>query len=461
MGEKTLLTNFFSRIMLALLALSALTFTLEIPRIRIGSSLELPAAYPLVYVYPETVTADVGQTFTISVIVYNLTDATVTDPDNPSKTIPLGNLYGFDVQFTWDPTVLKYVNSTKPNPLMGGYQHPNVTVPIEKYPNPVPPSPFAGTLHGYGPGNMTLLEAMNVVNDTGNIPGTVNPQVRAWFAYTTMLPAKTFNGNGTMFKMTFKVLKSGASSLDIVSVSLADINGLPIGITCTGRWLNTPRDGTFRTLNPPVARFTHSPEVGRINELMHFDASTSENSSNILKYMWNFGDGVRVNTTVPIVDHNYTIGNTYTVSLKLIDIDGRQSGTTTHNVLIAGTPQISSVTITPTLRVDANVTCAGASNVSELMEYVRFSFKMEGTWFLMNMTYNSQTRLYTALIPAYNQLANKTIQYYVTARTKEGNILVSSIYTHQVPVWVKADINRDGKVNLFDIVLACGQYGKP
>jgi hypothetical protein len=344
---------------------------------------------------------------------------------------------------------------------MGGYQHPNVTVPVEKYPNPVPPSPFAGTLHGYGSGNMTLLEAMNVVNDTGNILGAVNPQVRAWFAYTTMLPAKTFNGNGTLFKMTFKVLKSGASSLDVVSVSLADINGLPIGITCTGRWLNTPRDGTFRTLNPPVARFTHSPEVGRIKELMHFDASTSENSSNILKYMWNFGDGARVNTTVPTVDHNYTTGNTYTVSLKLIDIDGRQSGTTTHNVLIAGTPQISSVTITPTLRVDANVTCAGASNVSELMEYVRLSFKMEGTWFLMNMTYNSQTRLYTALIPAYNQLANKTIQYYVTARTKEGNILVSSIYTHQVPVWVKADINRDGKVNLFDIVLACGQYGKP
>lgn len=133
----------------------------------------------------------------------------------------------------------------------------------------------------------------------------------------------------------------------------------------------------------------------------------------------------------------------------------------THDVLVAGTLQISSVTVTPILRIEANVTCAGASNVSELMEYVKLSFKIEGTWFEMNMTFNSQTRLYSALIPAYSQLANKTIQYYVTAKTKEGSILASSIYTHRVPEWVMADLNRDGKVNLFDIVLACRQYGKP
>jgi PKD repeat protein len=177
--------------------------------------------------------------------------------------------------------------------------------------------------------------------------------------------------------------------------------------------------------------------------------------------MWNFDDGTKVNTTVPTIDHTCTIGDIYTVSLRLIDVDGRQSNTATHNVLIAGTPQINSVTIPLTLKVEANVTCAGASNVSELMEYVKLSFKIEDTWFMMNMTYNGQTRLCSTLIPAYNQLANKTIQYYVTAKTKEGSILVSSIYTHYVSEWVMADINRDGKVNLFDIVLACRQYGRP
>jgi hypothetical protein len=455
------LLKLFSRVLLALLALCIVTSVFEIPRIRIGTSIELPPTYPLVYVYPESVTGDVGQTFTISVIVYNLTDTAIIDPDNPSRTIPLGNLYGFDFQFTWDPTVLRYVNSTNPNPVMGGYHHPNVTVPVEKYPSPTPPSPFAGTLHGYGSGNVTLLEAMNVINDTGNILGAVDPQVRAWFAYSTLLPARTFNGNGTLFKMTFKVLKNGASPLNVASVSLANANGLPIGVTYSGRWLNPPRGGSFRTSNPPIARFTHFPEIGKINEPMHFDASTSENSSNILKYMWNFGDGTAVNTTVATVSHNYTNGKLYTVSLRLLDADGRLSAPAMHNVLVGGSPQINSVVITPTLRVDANVTCVGGGNVSELVEYAKLNFKIEDTWFLMNMTYNTQSHLYTALIPAYNQLANKTIQYCVTAKTNEGSILVSSIHTYLVPVWVKADINRDGKVNLFDIVLACGQYGKP
>ncbi len=40
---------------------------------KIACPLIFPTNYPLVYVFPETVIADVGETFTVSVIVYNLT----------------------------------------------------------------------------------------------------------------------------------------------------------------------------------------------------------------------------------------------------------------------------------------------------------------------------------------------------------------------------------------------------
>ncbi len=101
--------------------------------------------------------------------------------------------------------------------------------------------------------------------------------------------------------------------------------------------------------------------------------------------------------------------------------------------------------------------------LSELMEYVKLSFKIEGTWFEMNMTFNSQTRLYSALIPAYSQLENKTIQYYVTAKAKEGSILASSARaTHTTsPNGSWQTSTETEKVNLFDIVLACRQYSKP
>jgi len=239
-----------------------------------GNPVELPTQYPLVYVYPELVTADVGDYFTVSVVVYNLTDAYVPDPDNPLALVPLGNLYGFDIQFSWDPTIIQYVNSTAPNATIGGYRHLNVTVPVENYPTPVPPSPYAGILHGFGPGNTQIFEVKNVVNETGNIPGAADPRVRAWFCYATTPPADPFNGNGTMFTMTFKVLKKGESPLEIVDCTLVDQYGYPIAKGQLGTWLNPPRSGVFRTIGVPpgnrdvailnVTSFPHAVYPGRI-----------------------------------------------------------------------------------------------------------------------------------------------------------------------------------------------------
>jgi len=122
---------------------------------------------------------------------------------------------------------------------------------------------------------------------------------------------------------------------------------------------------------------------------------------------------------------------------------------------------INNVDISKTLKVSANITCQGASNITQVMDYVNLEFKIDSNWFSMNMTYNPSTRLYSALIPEYNQLANKTIQFYVAAKTKQNQTLTSNVYIYHVPEWVRADLNRDGTVNILDIVLATTQYGKP
>jgi lysozyme len=241
-GERIeLLRKTVSGIMLALL-LASLVSEFSGSLIKKAASVELPSAYPLVYVCPNEVWAEVGETFTVSVVVYNLTDTETVVPE-PPYVIRLGDLYSFDVQLSWDPTVIKYVAHT-------------VTIPVENYLSPVPPSPYAGIL--YKP----VQELSNVVDEAGNMPNAEDPRVRAWIAYASKYPAGPFNGNGTLFVMTFEVLKLGESPIEIVDCSLSDNRGEPIAKTRTRRWLNPPLNGV---LNPHVQGIDVSHHQGDIN----------------------------------------------------------------------------------------------------------------------------------------------------------------------------------------------------
>lgn len=300
---------------------------------------ELPSQYPLVYVYPEFASVPVGETFTISVVVYNLTNGYAQDPDNPPSRVPLGNLYGFDVQFSWDPMVIRYVNYTNADPAAGGYHHPDVTTPVEKYPDPVPPSPYAGVLHGFGIENKEIWEMKNVVNETGNIPYASDPEVRAWFAYVSLLPAGSFNGNSTLFTMSFRVLKEGESPLEIVSVILASREGFPVAVGSQGTWLNEPRSGVFRSEGVGIVDFSHDQDVEVANKTIVFNASVNGNDAPIVKYLWDFGDGTNATTEASSVGHEYLRGGFYEVNLKVMDVNGRSSAAS-HAIRVANTENL-------------------------------------------------------------------------------------------------------------------------
>ena len=169
-----------------------------------------PSNWPAVFfcngtVCNETFIGEVGNTITIALVAFNLTDNIITDPENPLATCPLGNLIGFDIQMSWDPTILQYVDHT-------------VTVPVEDYPNPVASSPYAGILHA------DEMELKNVVDESGNIPNA-EPGTMAWFVYVTLSGDPVFNGNGTFFTMTFNVIESGSSPLELTNVDLAGAGG--------------------------------------------------------------------------------------------------------------------------------------------------------------------------------------------------------------------------------------------
>ncbi|MCW3985654.1 MAG: cohesin domain-containing protein, partial [Candidatus Bathyarchaeota archaeon] len=102
-----------------------------------------------------------GQTFTVACVVEDVT-----------------NLYGLDIQIAWNTTYLEYVSHEK-------------TGTVEDYPNPIPPSPYAGIIHA---------AAFWLKDDVNETAGTY------WLAGSSLAPAPSFNGSGTAFVMTFRAI---------------------------------------------------------------------------------------------------------------------------------------------------------------------------------------------------------------------------------------------------------------
>jgi hypothetical protein len=178
-----------------------------------------------VYVDPASISRPTGDTFSIAV-----------------KVSDVVNLYGIDLQFAWDPTIIKYVSHKKMIPVdtnPGGIMHPP-TLPIR-----------------------------DVVDETANIPDA-EPGTMYWLAEASMLPAKGFNGTGSAFEMTFKVVGTGSCVLKIISSSLADTMGFPIA--------HQTVDGTFSNEAPAVhdvavIGVTPSASNGYVGDVLPIDVA--------------------------------------------------------------------------------------------------------------------------------------------------------------------------------------------
>jgi len=236
--------------MLTLLLIGILAYAPQLVN-SLSIEAELPTDWPSVYFtngtansYDESFIGNIGDTITIALVVSNLTDSIYTDPDNPLVTYPLGNLKGFDVQMSWDSSILRYVTHT-------------VTVSVEDYPDPVSPSPYAGILRD------DTIKLKDVVNEDGNIP-LAEPGTMAWFAYATMPGAPVFNGNGTFFTMTFNVINEGYCSLNLTNLYLEGDGGVEFevkhhkfnGVFCTPDFAQAAyirADGTIDPSDAPIS----------------------------------------------------------------------------------------------------------------------------------------------------------------------------------------------------------------
>jgi len=72
---------------------------------------------------------------------------------------------------------------------------------------------------------------------------------------------------------------------------------------------------------PPIALFTENPTIAFTDEIIHFDASSSNDpDGSVISYFWDFGDGT--DATGVTVNHAYEDDGVYTVTLTVTDDDG-------------------------------------------------------------------------------------------------------------------------------------------
>jgi len=274
---------------------------------------------------PQNITGvSIDETFTVSIRVENVT-----------------NLYGFDVQLKWDPTILHCVSW-------------ELHVPVEDYPD--------GVLH------QSVLIIKNMVDESDNIPDA-EPGTMGWWAANSMAPAEPFTGNGTIATLTFQVVGTGNCKIEFVRSPteplLSDQSGSPIPMNIY--------DANFIYGGAPEAIFTYWPDFGVKNKPVTFNASQSYDPNGyITKYIWNFGDGETNTTSQPVTNHTYTETGEYTVSLTVQDNDDITSSPYEETVKIVEFRDLQILSVTPsktftlindTINVEVKV-----SNLGEIKE---------------------------------------------------------------------------------------------
>jgi parallel beta-helix repeat protein len=159
-------------------------------------------------------------------------------------------------------------------------------------------------------------------------------------------------------------------------------------------------------LNPPVARFQYSPEVGYALKEISFNSSLSYDlDENIKSFLWDFADGNTTSTVYPIINHTFSLPGIYNVSLTVFDETGL-STTFSVSVRIIAITDISISTKISSIPPNLAVSLIG--NLEDMFldpltnELVLFDYTYNGTsnWYpIASATTNNSGMFETVWFP--------------------------------------------------------------
>jgi len=224
---------------------------------------------PQVSVYPATLVAVLGNTFTVNITVSNVT-----------------NLYGWEFWMSFNPTILTTVNVTE--------------------------GPFLKLA-----GN--TFWATPSINNTA---GTMAAGEMLW-----PIPSQGATGSGTIATVTFYAQSEGATSLNLTYTELDTVIGndvIPIDHNAT--------DGYVTIDRPPNIPSTPSGQTnGKIGETYNYSTSTTDPDGDDVLYEFDWGDSTTTTTgwylsgATATASHSWSSTGTYQVKVRARDVYGAWS----------------------------------------------------------------------------------------------------------------------------------------
>jgi len=340
------------------------------------------SALPTIYVDPQEILGQPpSSTFIVGVKISNVT-----------------NLYGFEMRFRWDPSLLEYVNHT-------------VRVPRDLYSD--------GVL--WGP----VFQAKDEVDP---LAGTY------WIAYASLNPAPPFNGSGTFFYMTFHVKDFGSCYLNFDFTKLANISAEPI--------MHNVQTGYFSNElapSPPIV-------IGTITV-----SNLSSGGIVTLTFSWN--------TTG--VFGNYSIY----AEASVVPFEANKENNVFYDGIISITPAI--IRDVAILNVTAYPSAVYAGRIVNITVLTANNGNMTETF---NVKIYANTTVIGVQTVNLDPWSNITLTFYwnTSGLTPGDNFIIwaeasnvpgefnteNNIFTDgYVKIKMLGDINGDGTINVFDIVI--------
>ena len=219
-------------------------------------------------------------------------------------------------------------------------------------------------------------------------------------------------------------------------------------------------------LQLPEATFTFNPPVPLVGQEVSFNAGQSYDADgNIRQYIWRFGDGNVVIGDHPVVEHTYPEAGDYTVSLTVVDNDGLTSSTS-RSLQVVPPPAVVTGRVHLQGRTDhsgATVSINGYSTTTN----------PDGSLFL---DLPAGTYTIIASIPGYLPAAKPDVvleggvtHVLETVTLLGGDVSGDGVINAADLARIAAnfntpdpdsDINADGLVDIYDLVLAGLNFGK-
>lgn len=380
-----------------------------------------PASTTAVSVLPSSVNARIGQSFTVDV---NITDVT--------------NLYAYEMKIWYKNTVINGTSIIRPP---GHILEPSD--PLNQY-----------------------VAKWEIKNDYNSTHG------RIWVAFSLLAPEVARTGSGILLRVTFKGLSEGTTPIVLNNypgtlgpVSLVDSSANPIPHVGVDGEATISTGITISVTRIPAGSPNYDEEVTVTAQItcpvgIHVDSAILSHS-----YTSTQGSG-QINATMAPIGGDYYRAKIpkypylayVEYKVYVLDSGGIWSISDTYNYTVAdNVPPVIVPEVLPSKIISVNISePVNASGVKEVL----FSFRNGSpNWWNTTMNYNGTTGLWTVAL-GVRLIANQTIEYRVTATDKAGNTAVVA-RTYQAPSWWIADLNCDGKVDIFDIVIIAIQFGQP